>query len=119
MYPSAGRPQPTLPPSPRPRSMQPDNVRIGAAYGSLYRSVMRTKSPAFRDNLLTYSSRVLPFHLMQSFAVVAGLALIAAHAIPAWGAAPIVVTAVRHSVVGSTTRITVDVTGDFAYRSDR
>jgi len=99
--------------------MQPDNVRIGVAYGSLYRSVMLTKSPAFRDNLLTYSSRVLPFHLMQSFAVVAGLALIAAHAIPAWGAAPIEVTAVRHSVVGSTTRITVDVTGDFAYRSDR
>jgi hypothetical protein len=99
--------------------MQPSNVRIDAAYGSLYRSVMRTKSPAFCHNLLTYSSRVLPFHLMQSFTVVAGLALIAAHAIPAWSAAPIEVTAVRHSVVGSTTRITVDVTGDFAYRSDR
>jgi hypothetical protein len=95
------------------------HVRIGAAYSSLYRSGPHTKSPGFCANPLTYSSRVLPFHLMRFLAVVAGLALIATHAIPAWGAGPTEVTAVRHSVVGTTTRITVDVTGDFSYRSDR
>jgi AMIN domain len=56
---------------------------------------------------------------MRSLAVVAGLALIAAETSPVRGAGPIEVTAVRHSIVGTTTRITVDVTGDFAYRSDR
>ena len=56
---------------------------------------------------------------MRSLAVVAGIVLIAVYAIPAWGAGPIEVTAVRHSVVGTTTRITVDLTGDFTYRSDR
>jgi hypothetical protein len=56
---------------------------------------------------------------MRILAVVAGLVLIAVEAVPAWGAGPIEVTAVRHSIVGTTTRITVDVTGDFAYRSDR
>ena len=56
---------------------------------------------------------------MWFLAVVAGLFLIGVEVVPAWGAGPIEVTAVRHSVVGMTTRITVDVTGDFAYRSDR
>jgi hypothetical protein len=56
---------------------------------------------------------------MQSFAVVARVIQIAVVAIPAWTAVPSEVTAVRHTVVGATTRITVDVTGDFAYRSDR
>ena len=99
--------------------MQRNNVRLGAAYLSLYRPVWRTKSPGFGVNPLTCPARVIPFHLMQSLAVVMSLALIVAHAIPAWGAGPTEVTAVRHSVVGRTTRITVDVTGDFAYRSDR
>jgi len=56
---------------------------------------------------------------MQSFAVVAAAVLIAGGAIPARSAGPADVTAVRHAVVGATTRITVDVTGDFTYRSDR
>jgi len=56
---------------------------------------------------------------MQPFAVVARVVLMAVVASPAWSAVPSEVTAVRHSIVGATTRITVDVTGDFAYRSDR
>ena len=56
---------------------------------------------------------------MRSLAVVAGLVVIAAYGVPARGAGPIEVTAVRHSVLGTTTRITVDLTGDFTYRSDR
>jgi AMIN domain len=99
--------------------MQLNNVRIGAAYHSLYRSVPRTKFLDFCANHLTYYCPVLRFHLMRSLAVVAGLFVSAVYAIPAWGAGPIEVTAVRHAVVGTTTRITVDVTGDFTYRSDR
>jgi N-acetylmuramoyl-L-alanine amidase len=45
--------------------------------------------------------------------------LIALDANPLWSAGPAEVTAVRHSLVGTTTRITVDLTGNFAYRSDR
>jgi hypothetical protein len=92
-------------------------VRMGARYFSLYRSFCGAK--VFCANHLTCFSPVLPFHLMRSLSVVAGLALIAAYVIPMRSAGPIEVTAVRHSVVGTTTRITVDVTGDFAYRSDR
>lgn len=99
--------------------MQLDDIRIGAAYLSLYRSVRRTKFLFFCANHLTYYSLVLLFHLMRSLAVVAGLVVIAAHGVPAWGAGPIEVTAVRHTIVGTTTRITVDLTGDFTYRSDR
>ena len=98
--------------------MPRNNVRI-AAYISIYRSVGRAKFPDFCNKHLTCFSRVVPFHLMRPLPVVAGLALIAACAIPAVAAGPIEVTAVRHSIVGRTTRITVDVTGDFAYRSDR
>ena len=99
--------------------MPRNNVKIGAAYISIYRSVGRANFPDFCNKHLTCFLRVVPFHLMRPLPVVAGLALIAACATPAVAAGPIEVTAVRHSIVGRTTRITVDVTGDFAYRSDR
>jgi AMIN domain len=99
--------------------MQRNNVRLGVASLPIYRSLERTKIPNFFDKRLTCFSRVIPFHLMRPLPLVAGLALIAAFTIPAGAAGPIEVTAVRHSIVGTTTRIIVDLTGDFAYRSDR